>query len=82
MPFCFFMIRDEALFRTINLAMSCTVYLVQVSSLRGKHQKGRGGEGGENLKAKVKSENLLLSPQSLQFSFLKSLPGIVGQWGW
>ena len=46
MPFCFFMIRDEALFRTINLAMSCTVYLVQVGSLRGKHQKGRGGEGG------------------------------------
>ena len=44
MPFCFFMIRDEALFRTINLAMSYTVYLVQVGSLRGKHQKGRGGE--------------------------------------
>ena len=84
MPFCFFMIRDEALFRTINLAMSCTVYLVQVSSLRGKHQKGRGGErrGAENVKAKVKSENLLLFPQSLHFSFLKSRPGIVGQWGW
>ena len=52
MPFCFFMIRDEALFRTINLAMSCTVYLAQVGSLRGKHQKGRAGEGGGECESK------------------------------
>ena len=73
MPFCFFMIRDEALFRTINLAMSCTVYLVQVSSLRGKHQKGRGGEGGRRM-WKQKSKARTFSFPLSHSIFLSSSP--------